>query len=158
MIIYACILAYCIYARGSSVAFHNRKLNSINVYFIIFNSKMLKSHAVVFVDHCSLLNPVLVHFDYTFYIMFQVYPRKHRLLLEVFDENRLVSSLVMFNFSVYNVYSTQTLDTFFIWIGLFVFLYKIFESASWCSVNFGGEVWKAWFTLGLQLTIIFLIN
>lgn len=68
------------------MAFHN----AINVYFIIFNSKMLKSHAVVFVDHSSLLIPVLVHFDYKFYIMFQVYPEKHRLLLEVFDENRLV--------------------------------------------------------------------
>lgn len=44
----------------------------------------------------SLLNPVLLRFGFTVYIMFQVDPRKHRLLLEVFDENRLVSYLVMF--------------------------------------------------------------
>lgn len=39
----------------------------------------------------SLLNPLLVHFDCTHYVTFQVLPRVHRLLFEVFDENRLVS-------------------------------------------------------------------
>lgn len=36
-------------------------------------------------------NQVLWHFPSTVRIMFQVDPSKHRLLLEVFDENRLVS-------------------------------------------------------------------
>lgn len=40
----------------------------------------------------SLLKPLLVHVvDCTHYVMFQVLPRMHRLLFEVFDENRLVS-------------------------------------------------------------------
>lgn len=44
-------------------------------------------------NHIKLcwLNPVL-HCYFTLYVMFQVNPRKHRLLLEVFDENRLVSN------------------------------------------------------------------
>lgn len=41
--------------------------------------------------------------------MFQVDPTKHRLLLEVFDENRLVSYLVKFNLSVYNFECTENL-------------------------------------------------
>lgn len=54
----------------------------------------------------SLLNPLLVHAD-SHYVMFQVLPRMHRLLFEVFDENRLVSFfffLVVHNCSVCSLY------------------------------------------------------
>lgn len=56
--------------------------------------------------HCTC------YFDYTVYNMFQVDPRKHRLLLEVFDENRLVSYLVVFNLSDYNLYYTERFNNF----------------------------------------------
>lgn len=44
--------------------------------------------------------------------MLQVDPRKHRMLLEVFDENRLVSYLVIFNRNVYNFDNTEKMATF----------------------------------------------
>uniref|UniRef100_A0A672Z7P1 E3 ubiquitin-protein ligase n=1 Tax=Sphaeramia orbicularis TaxID=375764 RepID=A0A672Z7P1_9TELE len=47
----------------------------------------------------SLQTKTIKKVKFNFYVMFQVDPRKHRLLLEVFDENRLVTFLFMFFFS-----------------------------------------------------------
>lgn len=75
---------------------------NFTVSFIIFNH----------VDHGSLLNPVLLRFDFTVYIMFQVNPRVHRLLLEVFDENRLVSCGFFPPQFVYNFNNTEKFSLF----------------------------------------------
>lgn len=52
--------------------------------------------------------------------MSQVDPSHHRLLLEVFDENRLVSYLLMFNLSMYNL---DYIANVLLWLLVFTFKY-----------------------------------
>ena len=64
---------------------HGHKANSLCNYKSV-QQKCTFSPSVLYVWH--LYADVLI--SLMLYSVFQVHPRKHRLLLEVFDENRLV--------------------------------------------------------------------
>lgn len=96
-----------------------------------------------------LLNRILC-FDHTIYFLFQVDPSKHRMLLEVFDENRLVSDLFMLK--LYNLYYSDKLGTVFLLncSSSFFPLQNLFK----CVFMFTESKWKAsfFYTLSTECT------